>query len=285
MTEVERPAMIRVVLVITLLVAVTLLLAPLQMMSLACDLRFRRSIPRLYHRVVCALFGVRIREVGRCNRQAPTLVLSNHVSWLDICVISALAPVVLVSKIEVAGWPVFGWLAKLQRTIFIDREARLKTGAAATEIGQRLRDGDTVVLYPEGTSSDGLHIMPFRSALIGAVHRARDGGAPDLQIAVQPVSLAYVALGGLPLDRGLRNRVAWYGDAELIPHLLGVIASGTVDVTVSWGEAMVVEPTADRKQIARDAERTVRRMTAQAIAEWTVSDPSRQRGRGLPVEA
>jgi 1-acyl-sn-glycerol-3-phosphate acyltransferase len=258
--------MIRSILVIAVLVAVTLLLLPFQLISIACDLRHKRTIPQLYHRILCALIGMRIREAGQRNCDAPTLILSNHVSWLDICVISALAPVVFVSKREVSRWPVFGWLAKLQRTIFIDRQARQRTGDATKEIGGRLLGGDAVVLYAEGTSSDGVRVLPFRPALIGAVHQALAGSRPDAAVTVQPVSLAYVGYGGLPIGRALRHRVAWVGDADLIPHLIGVLSSGAVDVTVSWGDAVAIKSGADRKQIARDAERSVRRMTAVALA-------------------
>jgi 1-acyl-sn-glycerol-3-phosphate acyltransferase len=193
------------------------------------------------------------------------LILSNHVSWLDICVVGALAPVVFVAKSEVAGWPVFGWLAKLQRTIFINRQARHQTGAATREIAGRLLGGDAVVLFAEGTSSDGIRVLPFRSSLVGAVHHALGAGTHHTHVTVQPMSLAYVGFGGVPIGRGLRERVAWYGDADLIPHLLHVLSSGAVDVTVSWGEATAYDIGADRKAIARDAERSVRRMTAAAL--------------------
>jgi 1-acyl-sn-glycerol-3-phosphate acyltransferase len=89
---------------------------------------------------------------------------------------------------------------------------------------------------------------------------------------VQPISLAYVGFGGVPIGRAQRHRVAWYGDAELMPHLIGVLSSGAIDVTVSWGDALAIKPGADRKQIARDAERSVRRMTAMALAGWKACD-------------
>jgi 1-acyl-sn-glycerol-3-phosphate acyltransferase len=186
-------------------------------------------------------------------------------SWLDICVISALAPVVFVAKSEVARWPLFGWLAKLQRTIFINRQARHQTGAATREIAGRLLGGDAVVLFAEGTSSDGTRVLPFRSSLVGAVHHALGATTNHTHVIVQPMSLAYVGFGGVPMGRGLRERVAWYGDADLIPHLLHVLASGAVDVTVSWGEATAYDMSADRKAIARDSEKSVRRMTAAAL--------------------
>jgi 1-acyl-sn-glycerol-3-phosphate acyltransferase len=257
--------MIRFTAVLIAVTVLTLLLLPLQLIGIVFDLRLQRSIPHLYHRAFCALVGVRIREVGIRTADTPVLILSNHVSWLDICVIGALNPVVFIAKSEVARWPVFGWLAKLQRTIFIDRKARHKTGAATEEIAGRLLGGDAVVLFAEGTSSDGIRILPFRSALVGAVHHALGTSTRHKAITVQPMSLAYVGFDGLPVGRALRERVAWYGDADLIPHFIGVLASGAIDITVSWGDAVAYDMTADRKQIARDAEQAVRRMTTAAL--------------------
>jgi 1-acyl-sn-glycerol-3-phosphate acyltransferase len=257
--------MIRFLPIVLALVVLTLVLLPFQLIGIAFDMRMQRTIPHLYHRALCALIGVRIREVGQRSAQSPLLILSNHVSWLDIGVITALAPVVFVAKSEVARWPVFGWLARLQRTIFINRQARRQTGAATREIAGRLLGGDAVVLFAEGTSSDGIRVLPFRSALIGAVHHALGSTTHHTGITVQPMSLAYLGLGGVPLGRALRERVAWYGDADLIPHFFRVLACGAIDVTVSWGDAVAYDMGADRKQIARNAENAVRRMTAAAL--------------------
>jgi 1-acyl-sn-glycerol-3-phosphate acyltransferase len=276
--------MIRVVLFGFAFLALTLALLPLQLIGLLFDLRLQRSIPHLYHRILCALIGVRIREVGTRSTASPALILSNHVSWLDISVISALSPVVFVAKSEVARWPVFGWLAKLQRTVFIDRQARHQTGAATREIAGRLLGGDAVVLFAEGTSSDGTRVLPFRSALVGAVHHALGSSTHHANIIVQPMSVTYVGFGGVPIGRALRERVAWYGDADLMPHLARVLASGAVDVTVSWGEAVAYDMRADRKAIAREAEKSVRRMTAAALRAAPPAMPAAS-GRALPEPA
>jgi 1-acyl-sn-glycerol-3-phosphate acyltransferase len=257
--------MIRVTAIAFALVALTLALVPLQLISMAFDSRLQRTIPHLYHRALCALIGVRIREVGRRSTARPALILSNHVSWLDICVIGALSPVVFVAKSEVARWPVLGWLATLQPTIFVNRRARHQTGATTKEIAGRLLGGDAVVLFAEGTSSAGTRVLPFRSALVGAVHHALGKSTHHRHVTVQPMSVAYVHLSGVPIGRGLRERVAWYGDADLAPHLLQLLLAGAIDVTVSWGEATAYDTSADRKAIARDAEQSVRRMTAAAL--------------------
>src|ERR1700692_2527508 len=251
--------MIRVISIALAFVALTLVLLPFQLIGLAFDLRLRRAVPHLYHRMLCVLIGVRIREHGTRSTGSPMLILSNHVSWLDICVITALAPVAVVAQSEVATWPLFGWLAKLQRTIFINRKARHQTGAATREIAGRLLGGDAVVLFAEGTSSDGVRALPFRSSLVGAVHHALGTSTHHSHVTVQPMSLAYVGFGGLPMGRAMRERVAWYGDADLVPHLLQLLSSGAVDVTVSWGEAIAYDISADRKAIARASEQSVRR--------------------------
>lgn len=278
--------MIRAISILLAFIVLTLMLLPFQLASIVLGLRLQRTLPHWYHRMLCALIGVRIREIGARSADSPALILSNHVSWLDICVISALSPVVFVAKSEVAGWPVFGWLARLQRTIFINRQARHQTGAASREIAGRLLGGDAVVLFAEGTSSDGIRVLPFRSSLVGAVHHALGNSTQHTHVTVQPMSLAYLNLGGVPMGRGLRQRVAWYGDAELIPHLLAVLASGAVEVTVSWGEAVAYDMSADRKAITRDAERSVRRMTAAALRHAPAAQPlAAGRPEPLPAQA
>lgn len=257
--------MIRVVFILAALVLLFLVLVPFQIIGIVFNTSLQRTVPHLFHRVLCKVIGVRITEVGTRTRENPALILANHASWLDIPVIGAIAPVVFVAKSEVATWPIFGTLAKLQRTVFIERERRAKTGEAAREMAERLRGGDAVLLFPEGTSSDGVRILPFRSALIGAVHHAIGDSTHHQKVTVQPVSLAYVGIGGVPVGRALRDKVAWYGDADLLPHLFNVVAAGAVDITVTWGEPVAYDINADRKQIARNAEAAVRRMSARAL--------------------
>ena len=257
--------MIRCVSTLIFFLALTFVLLPFQLIGLTFRLPIQRTIPHWYHRLLCAVIGIRVREIGQRSKQFPLLILSNHASWLDIVVITALTPAVFIAKKEVASWPLFGWLAKLQRSVFIDRKRRHKTGAATRQIADRLLGGDAVVLFAEGTSSDGNRTLPFRSALIGAVHHAVASSTHHDAVSVQPLSLAYVSLGGVPIGRASRERVAWYGDTDLAPHLIGVLSAGAVDVVVSWGEAVAYGVGADRKQIARDAEVAVRHMTLAAL--------------------
>ena len=114
---------------------------------------------------VCACSGAPMRDRA-------VLYVSNHVSWADILVIGSVAPVAFVAKREVASWPLVGITAKIQRTVFVDRTRRHQAAEAVADIVKRLKDGVSVVLFAEGTSSDGNRVLPFRSALLGAVEEA-----------------------------------------------------------------------------------------------------------------
>nr|WP_281493613.1 lysophospholipid acyltransferase family protein [Ancylobacter koreensis] len=247
--------------VIVPVVLVTLVGIPLQWLSVALRLPSRRTIPVLYHRLVLALVGVRVSTVGTPSPARPLLIVSNHVSWLDIPVLGSRLPLCFVAKSEVARWPGIGLLAKLQRTIFVDRASRSATGKVAGEMAARMNDGDPVVLFAEGTSSDGNRVLPFRSALIGAA-RASMGAEGAEGATIQPLAIAYVGLGGLPLGRTRRPLLAWYGDMELAPHLLEVLRRGGVDVELHFGAPLAA---GGRKAAALEAERAARAMLGAAL--------------------
>jgi lyso-ornithine lipid O-acyltransferase len=257
--------MLRVILVGTAVGVVTLVLIPFQWVAVTLRLPARRRIPVLYHRIVCALLDVRVTVVGARVEERPLLIVSNHVSWLDISVISSVTPVVFIAKQEVAGWPLFGLLAKLQRSVFVDRNQRHKTRDVNAEIGQRLAEGDPVLLFGEGTSSDGNRVLPFRTALIGAARDALAAAGQGRRVWLQPLSIAYTSLHGFPLGRQHRPIVAWYGDFALGPHLIGVLRRGAIDVVLTWGEPITFDESSDRKVVARALEASVRRHAVQAL--------------------
>jgi lyso-ornithine lipid O-acyltransferase len=256
--------MLRAPLVAAAIVALTLLLIPLQWLSIVLRAPTRRLIPVGYHRALCALMGVRIKVVGQRTRQRPLLLVANHSSWLDVPVITAVSPVVFVAKHEVANWPLLGLLAKLQRSVFVDRARRHKTGEVNAEIAQRLAEGDPVVLFGEGTSSDGNRVLPFRTALIGAARDALAAAQSADGVMIQPLSVAYVGLNGLPLGRQHRPTAAWYGDMDFVSHFLGLLRQGALDVVVTWGEPIAYQAESDRKAVARSLELRVRELTLAA---------------------
>jgi 1-acyl-sn-glycerol-3-phosphate acyltransferase len=253
--------MIRAGVAARLLVQALFFLAAAPVQALALRLGARRLAgwtPVLFHRLFLRMFGLRVEVRGAPARGAPVLVLSNHLSWLDISVLGSLAPLSFVAKSEVAGWPVISLFAKLQRTVFIDRARRSHTAEVNAAVARRLAAGDVIVLFPEGTSSDGNRVLPFRSALVGAARTAlADEGAGTIHL--QPLAIAYTRRNGLPLSRRDRPEVAWYGDMDLAPHLLGFLTGGPFDVRVTWGEPIPFDAGTDRKRAAAAAEAAVRR--------------------------
>jgi len=215
--------------------------------------------PILFHRTVLRLFGVRVTQSGMPPVLGePALVLANHVSWLDIIVIGALRPLSFVAKSEIAGWPLIGTLAGLQRTIYIDRQRRGATAHVSTAMGHRLAEGELVVLFAEGTTGDGTRLLPFRSSLVGAARAALQAEAGRGRVRLQPLAIAYPRRNGLPVTRAERAEIAWYGDMELAPHLAAFLQGGPIDVHVVWGAPITFEATTDRKAATAAAEAEVR---------------------------
>lgn len=230
---------------------------PVQWAALRWRLGPPGLVPWLFHRAVCRILGIRRVVVGRPPNGEPALILANHVSWLDIAVIGSLMPLSFIAKSEIAGWPLFGLFAKLQRSVFIDRSRRGATAEVNETVAHRLKRGEAIVLFAEGTTGDGTRILPFRSALVGAARDAlADPEAP--RIVLQPLSIAYVGRDGLPLGRAGQPAVAWYGDMDLLPHLKGILAGGPIDVHLCWGEPIPFDAETDRKRATQAAHRAVR---------------------------
>lgn len=229
------------------------------------SLRFGRGrlaahIPVLFHRLFLRLFSVRVTQSGSPPPPGePALVLSNHVSWLDIVALGSLRPLSFVAKSEIEGWPLIGTLAKLQRTVFIERAKRAATASVNATVGERLVNGDLIVLFAEGTTGDGLRLLPFRSSLVGAARAALSAETGGLaRIRLQPLALAYPRRNGLPVTRAERPEIAWYGDMDLAPHLALFAKRGPIDVHVNWGAPIAFEPATDRKRATAQAEAAVR---------------------------
>ena len=213
-----------------------------------------------YYRVLCSLLRIRVHVNGARVNSRAVLFVSNHVSWADILAIGSIAPVAFVAKREVAGWPLVGITAKVQRTVFVDRTRRHRTGNAVAEIIKRIESGTSVVLFAEGTSSDGNRVLPFRSALLGAVEEATGSGASN--IVIQPMSICYTGQHGIPMGRQHRPLVAWYGDLDFMPHVKAFIEQGAVDALVTYGEPVPADRDIDRKAVTKRLEGTVRRLLA-----------------------
>jgi 1-acyl-sn-glycerol-3-phosphate acyltransferase len=256
---------IRMALAIIIMLLLSLPMALWQVIALKSNGRLDDGrIPRLWHRMAVKLLGIRVHVRGAPSRQRPLLIASNHISWSDIMVLGSLDEVHFIAKAEVAQWPIFGTLARLQRSVFVERQARRRSGEQATEIAKRMSDGDPMVLFAEGTTGDGNTLLPFKSTLFGAAQAALNDGATET-VSIQPVAIAYTRLQGLPMDRRGRTHAAWIGDIDLMPHVARLLREGAMDVEVHFGEPIAFRPGDDRKKVAREVEARVQTMFAKAV--------------------
>ncbi len=247
-----KMAAVRALWVLFWFFVITLLLIPVQALFVVLKLPFARTLPHIYHRLIGKVMGLRIHLDGEVLNHKPVLLVANHISWMDIIVFSSVAPLSFVAKKEVSTWPGVKVLSWLQRTIYVDRQRRHESQKTASEIAERLADGECVVLFAEGTSSDGNRVLPFKSALFEAVAEAGD------ETYVQTAALAYTALGGLPLGRRTRPLVAWYGDMEMAGHVWNLLKAGPLDVHVRVGAPLTITEIGDRKALARHSEKIIR---------------------------
>lgn len=259
--------------VLTGFMALTLPLMPVQAALLHLSRRGARRFPHWYHRNVCRILGVRLEIEGEVAKDRPVLLVSNHTSWLDIPVLSAVAPVSFVSKKEVGNWPFVSALARLQRTVFVDRTRRTAVGETAGEILTRLAQGDTIVLFAEGTSSDGNRVLPFMTSLFAAAKPSGNVGEEPPEAVVQTLSLVYTRLHGIPLGHADRPLVGWYGDMEMLGHAWGVLKAGPLDVRIRIGPPVPLAEFADRKALARQSEADVREHVVRILRSRGADEP------------
>jgi len=256
---------IRTGLALSYMVAASAVLVPLQVISMKTGLWPETFILKIWHRAMLQALGMRVRVVGEMAAARPLLIAANHISWTDIMALGSKADVTFIAKSELNGWPIFGFLSRLQRTVFIERERKRKSGDQASEIAQRLAAGNAMVLFAEGSTGDGNLLLPFKSTLFGAASMAIAEGAAE-HVVIQPVSIAYTRIHGLPLGRQHRPIASWIGDMDLVPHISQLLAEGGLDVEIRFGEPIDFSAKSSRKEATRLMEERVRAMMLQSLA-------------------
>jgi 1-acyl-sn-glycerol-3-phosphate acyltransferase len=224
-----------------------------------------RSVARLFWRGAAGIIGIDLVVRGRACPDAPVLFVANHASYLDVVVIGALVRAAFVAKMEVGQWPGIGFMARLGRTVFVERRPGRSRDQKNEMISRLTTVGESLVLFPEGTSNDGNRVLPFKSALLSAAEARLPDGRP---LPVQPMSIAYTHLGGLPMGHGWRAYFAWYGDMEMAPHLWTVLGLGRLTVEVDFHPAVTLDQFGSRKALADHCYEVIRRGVVQANVGW-----------------
>jgi 1-acyl-sn-glycerol-3-phosphate acyltransferase len=254
-------------------ITLTLSLMPIQRLGLALNLRYANDLPRWYHGWSCRIFGMKIVVRGEPSPTHPTLFVSNHSSYFDILVLGSLFSCSFIAKADMISWPLIGQLAKLQRSVFVDRKPA-NVSEHSEEIAGRLKAGDSLVLFAEGTTSDGNRILPFKSSLLSVAEDA----PPEINLTIQPVSIIATRMDGMPLGRALRSIYAWYGDMPLAPHAWSVMKAGRLTIEVEFHQPFKAGGMS-RKAITRLCQDAVERGVVRAVtgrtpAEEQVAEPA-----------
>lgn len=208
-----------------------------------------------WHRWICKISGLNVSVVGEMETGQHIMFVCNHVSYIDIPVLGKTINGYFVAKSEVRQWPVFGFLAELNRTVFIERRGR-KAAEQRSQLADILGNGKNLILFPEGTSSDGSKVLPFKSTLFDAAFSLSDES--DLNIKVQPVSIAYKNFKGQKMTNARRDHYAWYGDMTLAGHFWHWLGLGNIEVEISFHRSTTPHEFEDRKKMAKYCEHHTR---------------------------
>lgn len=220
----------------------------IQFILLALPGAFNKRFAVFFWAQIARIIGLRVREIGAPARSRsaqpgrPVIYVCNHSSWLDIAALGGCLGARFVAKDEVGRWPLIGTIARLGRTVFVSR-SRGGTARERDAMTAALAAGDDLILFPEGTSSDGARVLPFRSAFFAAAY----GEAKPL---IQPVSVVYDRLAGLPVSHANRVVFAWYGDMNLAPHFWRLVQWRGKRVTLLFHAPIEPDEFADRKALA-----------------------------------
>jgi len=215
------------------------------------------GVVRFWARVGHTLSGLRLEIEGNEMTHGGAIV-ANHSSWADIFVLHSAAHIHFVSKAEVAGWPVIGWLARVTGTLFIERNP-LAAKRQQAQLAKRISEGDKLCFFPEATSTDGLRVLPFKSTLFGVFHTVE---LREL-VWVQPVTVTYY-----PAKDMDKRFYGWWGDMEFGPHakvILGLSQGGRVRVT--YHPPLKAAEFATRKELAKAAGDSVRAGLRRTLAD------------------
>lgn len=224
--------------------------------------RAKRAVALAWYRACTWICGLDVDVRGELTDVRPALIAVNHVSYLDIIVLGRLIDGRFVAKSDVATWPLFGLLSRMAGTVFVTRD-RARAGRDCAAMRSLIANGERLVLFPEGTSSNGHAVLPFRSALFAAVDPK--GDATDTLI--QPVTIAYTTYAdGRALNGELTDLYAWYGDMTLFGHLMRVFGVRGARVEITLHTPVRAGDFANRKQLAAATEATVRQGLNESLA-------------------
>ena len=236
--------MILIFLRLIIFLLLTLALLPFQFIIVFFIKNYAYIIPYFYHKICLRIFGIKIKTFGKVSINFPILLISNHASYLDIIILGSIFKTSFIAKKEISKWPLLGILAKLQNTIFIDRRvSSLKN--QENQIIKHLNEKKNLVIFPEGTSSDGNRVLPFKSSLFNIFEKNLNS-----KILVQTITIVYKKINGIPMNRIERKNITWHSNMDLIPNIFNVLKKLSIEVEVIFNDEFLPSKEYDRKKLA-----------------------------------
>ena len=236
--------MILIFLRLIIFLLLTLALLPFQFIIVFFIKNYAYIIPYFYHKICLRIFGIKIKTFGKVSINFPILLISNHASYLDIIILGSLFKTSFIAKKEISKWPLLGILAKLQNTIFIDRRvSSLKN--QENQIIKHLNEKKNLVIFPEGTSSDGNRVLPFKSSLFNIFEKNLNS-----KILVQTITIVYKKINGIPMNRIERKNITWHSNMDLIPNIFNVLKKLSIEVEIIFNDEFLPSKKYDRKKLA-----------------------------------
>jgi lyso-ornithine lipid O-acyltransferase len=226
-----------------LFLGLTCLLIVTYPLAIALGTRARHRVRRFWSRSTCRIMGVATEARGAPSTACPIVLVPNHVSYLDVVILGSLTDATFIAKAEIDGWPLFGFMARVTGTMFVERHWR-RARAQRDAMAARMRAGESLVLFAEGTSSNGLAVKPFKTSLLSVA----EPWVLDVPVAAQGVTLAYVSLAdGTPFTAVNCDRYAWYDEMEFVPHLWDLLKLDGVRVVVEFHKPVPSSSVTSRK--------------------------------------
>lgn len=222
------------------------------------------KIPMQFHRGCCRILPITTSVEGQPTDHQTTLYISNHVSYLDIFILGGLVPGCFIAKSEVAGWPVLGKMARLQNTLFFERKGKHAQNQIEVMARHLSRKGN-LILFPEGTSTDGTYVVPFKSSLFHAAEVAED-------VLIQPITIAYLTHRDQPMDQSTRDYFAWYADMPFASHFFKMAGMDSVHAKLIFHTPLRLADFESRKACADFCQRQISSSLANSLRQVDTND-------------
>ena len=242
-----------------LIILIILLLIPLQYIFVQFKLKNRIYIPIFFHRILLKILGIKVKLIGQNTSARPLILAGNHTSYLDIIILGSIMPICFIAKEDIKHWFLFGFLAKMQNTIFIKRK-NYKTLESLNSINKELANNSAVVLFPEGTTNTGKKVLNFKSSLFNLFEN-------NNTLRLQNFSLCYTHVNDMPIDNRTRPQISWYGDMNIVTHLLNFLKLSSIKATVVLHPVMKLQGQ-DRKVIAMLSAKQVKEGIIEAVKNF-----------------